>query len=322
MFKTRPHRFLQFEISGTFLIAVGGLVLGIIAVSYLFPLRHTVYNCNNDDTCVPVDKCTPQACINNVCTNLAAIPGCCPSEAACATVTPADYIFNIANVAGNEIIFGPVTGTTATYTQSTSFGNSFNISLPRAGSNVPSLYAHTTAVSAVYVTTNETDFLKTATCSPICTSAVGFDGFTIIGNTLVSGSAFRLGMYGSYSTSGATATVVQAIRATQVNGSISVIPGVGTASGTFQSAAGPLAWQTNAVCRMVDATHMSCTASVVLTGMNVAATTAALPGILGTAAGVVVDPTNTMVIAPTMTMSSNTAGNSFQLLYATLELLN
>ena len=289
MFKRNAHRILACEAGTSGLIGLAALAIGIVGLVFVLRLRTTVYNCNNSDTCVPVDKCTPQACINNVCTNLAAIPGCCPLESACSSVTPADYIFNIANVAGNEIIMGPSGGTTATYTQTTPTGNSFNITLPRAGQAIPSLYARTTAVGIAFSTTNETDFLKTATCSPAC-SCVGvpYCGFVIIGNTLVSGSAFRLGMYGSYTTAGGTATITQAIRAVQSNGSISVIPGTGTASGTFVSAAGPLAWQTNALCHMVDATHLTCTGTVVLSGVDVLTGVAELPGILGTTAGVVV----------------------------------
>ena len=215
-------------------IAVAALAFGLAGFIIALQDRNNI-ECDNN-ACVAPNSCTTVGCIDGTCQTLGTVPGCCPTPGTCPAGTTVNYnIDTLGLVAtGDQITLNGAFGYTTTLNAQASAGNSFTIELPRAGTHFVALYAHTTFASNTYnTTTNETDYLKTATCSPVCSCAAGYCGFQVIGNTLVAGKSMRYKGYGTYSTNGATATITQAMRLTQLNGSVSVIPGVGTPSATF-----------------------------------------------------------------------------------------
>ena len=192
----------------------------------------------------------------------------------------------------------------------------FGVSIPQV------LQMTTTVATANNTTASETDLLVGATAKPDAIASLNsHSGFLVKANTLSTGKAMRLTCSGNYTTNGATATITPSVRITQSG--ISVTPGVGVASGTFASGAGPLAWRMQIELLMLDATHMMASGGLFILGNETQATTVAQNGsLVGAVAGVVVDLTLDMRICPTWTGSSNNAGNTFQLQFATLELLN
>lgn len=165
----------------------------------------------------------------------------------------------------------------------------------------------------------ELSLLAGGTSSPTMNTLSTFTGFQIPANTLVQGRYIRLKCFGTYSTTGATSPVTVNIKFNTLAAATNI--GVGVASGTFQTGAGPFSWNIEAMCYMVSATNIICSGSVVLGNNNPATTVSGTPSFLSPAAGVAIVPTSLGNICASWTMV-NFATNTFQCLGATLEILN
>lgn len=186
---------------------------------------------------------------------------------------------------------------------------------------VPSVIGLTKTVGTANGTTAaETDLLAGATANPALTVLSAHTGFSIPANLLQAGRTMRLKCVGIYTTNGATATITPGLRYNTSGGSTAIATGV--ASGTFNSGAGPYSFSMDVIMNMLDATHILTAGSLLLGGNNPATTVSGTPSLASAAVGVVIDPTLAANICPTWTGSSNNAGNTFQLLSGTLEILN
>jgi len=184
----------------------------------------------------------------------------------------------------------------------------------------PILLATLTAPgTANSATLAETDLLAGGTANPALNALSAHTGFQLPASFLVAGRSLRLKCSGTYSTNGATATITPALR--HNTAAASTVVGTGQASGTFASGAGPFSWNMEILIYMLDATHMVTSGSILLGGSNPATTVSGVPGVNSAAAGVVIVPGSACNLCPTWTGSSNNAGNNFQCLAATLELL-
>lgn len=192
-----------------------------------------------------------------------------------------------------------------------------------SGSMSPSpciLSVLTAPATANNTTSSQTDLLAGGAATGLGVTTINsHTGMTIPANIMKIGRVLRLSCYGTYTTNGATATITPNVLLTQT--SISVIVAAGQASGTFASAAGPFSWGMQVIITMVDGTHAMGCGFMQLGGNNPATTVSGSPGLNSAAAGVVINPALPLCIAPTWTGSSANAGNTFQCLAATLELL-
>lgn len=172
-------------------------------------------------------------------------------------------------------------------------------------------------------TSTETSlFDGSSTMPPLSTIAL-FSGFPLPANFLSSGKVLRLKVYGNYSNGGSSTTTRLGLRY-NANKTIPDSTTISTniATGTFNSAAGPFSFTAEALLYMADSTHIVTTGSAVLGGSNPATTVSGIPSFATSASGIVIDPTVNSNISLTWTDSVSNAGNTFQLLGATLESLN
>lgn len=201
------------------------------------------------------------------------------------------------------------------------------VATPTAGTGIAPVTVGVITAPGTQTTTSASavNLFAGATGVPALTTVNSVVGFPLPANSLRTGRVGRLKLFGSYQTSGSTATTtIEIFLNTSVPSTIKI--GTGVASGTFASAAASLGWSLDVCFYMLDSSHIVVGGGIVLDGANPATTVSGSPSVLSAAAGIDIGAATPSAAATNIsvlwTCSASDANNKFQLLAGYLEFLN